>query len=158
MAASSSREDWEEWKGGRSLPPKAHLANVRMDRIGQKGVLAAVPHARDKLKASEGEVPFDIGGTVKRRYHHLKYTTRLLGHTRVLEVGDFHGAVTGTTRLASEPDTAGSAVLLHVLVRIGAQPSHSRGSSHQGLGVSLYKRKLVQRALADISSDSSGHP
>lgn len=110
---------------------------MRMDRIGQKGVLAAVPHARDKVKASEGEVPFDIGGTVKRRCHHLKYTTTLLGHTRVLEVGDFHGAVTGTTRLASEPDTAGSAVLLHALVRIGAPPSHSRGSSHQGLGVSL---------------------
>ena len=59
------------------MPSKAHRATVRMDRIGQKGILVVLPDL-DEPSASEG-APYDIGGAARVRGHHLRYTTTLLG-------------------------------------------------------------------------------
>jgi hypothetical protein len=138
MSASSSRvsDGWNDWhRGSHSLPPRAHRAKVRMDRIGQKGVLVVLPDL-DKLSASEG-ASYDIGGAARVRGHPLRYTTTLLGHTRALEVCDVDGAMHGNAKLASEQDAAAAAILLHTTIRIGAPPSQTNVSNASGLSVSL---------------------
>jgi len=113
-----------------------------MNRIGQKGTVFVVPQVREGVTDDGGDAPYAIAGMVKTAWGSLRYTTTLVGHTRVLEVrsGGSDALRGSTTRLRDngadqKAEAAAPEVFLHTLIRLGPA-SHER-SGQAGLGLSV---------------------
>lgn len=154
MAASASQGDWAHRAGPcHAIPPKKFHAHVKMDRIGQKGMVFVVPPVRAEPSDDEVDAPYAIAGTRNKAWDRLRYTTTLVGHTRVLEVrGGGSDALNSSTcsrrdnGVDHKTEAAGPEVLLHTLIRIGPPASQGHRSGQAGLGLSVVdeaRRELV---------------